>query len=200
MDSSFRRNDDWESHEIEPMTGYTRITFLSAFGARAHIHWSALLVMGGMLVASIRSPILALIVIYSFFGIIFLHEAGHAYFAKRLGYRAYDIYLGFVHGQCVYEAPHSEKHECIIAWGGVVAQLVVALPLIVLATLTPIAKIPGVGPVVALLGYVSAMIALINLAPSRGLDGHKAWRLIPILLAERRKPKSNGHVTRGPWK
>lgn len=181
------------------MTGYTRITFLSAFGARVHIHWSALLVMGGMLAASIRSPLLALSVICSYFGIIFLHEAGHAYFARRLGYSAFDIYLGFIHGLCVHEAPRSEKHECIIAWGGVAAQLVIAIPLIVIAQLAPIAKIPGVGPVVSFLGYMSAMIAILNLAPSRGLDGQKAWRLIPILLAERRKPKRATNVSRGPW-
>jgi Zn-dependent protease len=182
------------------MKGYTRIAFLNAFGSRVHIHWSALLVMGGMLAASIRSPLLAIIVICSYFGIIYLHEAGHAYFAKRLGYRTYDIYLGFVHGLCSHEAPLNEKHECIIAWGGVAAQLAVAIPLILVAHMTSIARVPGLGPVISLLGYTSAMVAAINLAPIRGLDGEKAWRLIPVLLAERRKPRRSGNVTRGPWK
>ncbi|HTE16436.1 MAG TPA: hypothetical protein VK642_15290, partial [Burkholderiales bacterium] len=164
------------------MKGYTKIVFLSAFGARVYIHWSALVVMGGMLAVSIRSPFLALTVICSYFGIIYFHEVGHAYFAKRLGYRVYEIYLGFVHGLCLYEAPHNEKHECIIAWGGVAAQLAIAIPLIVASHVIPLASIPGLGPVVSLLGYMSAMVAAINLAPSRGLDGEKAWRLIPILV------------------
>jgi Zn-dependent protease len=182
------------------MKGYTRIAFLNAFGARVHIHWSALLVMGGMLAVSIRSPLLAMSVICSYFGVIYLHEAGHAYFAKRLGYRAYDIYLGFVHGLCSHEAPRSEKDECIIAWGGVAAQLAVAIPLIIIAHAASITRVPGLGPVISLLGYMNAMVAAINLAPGPGLDGKKAWRLIPILLAERRKPKRSGNVMRGPWK
>jgi Zn-dependent protease len=182
------------------MKGCVELPFLGAFGAGVHVHWSALLVMGGMLATSVRSPVLALVVICSYFGIIYLHEAGHAYFAKRLGYRPLNIYLGFVHGLCYYEAPHSEKHECIIAWGGAVAQLLVAIPLIIAAQMLPVARIPGLGAVVSLLGYMSAMIAAVNLAPAKGLDGEKAWRLVAILKAERKRPKTSGNVTRGPWK
>jgi Zn-dependent protease len=182
------------------MKGYTRITFLSAFGARVHIHWSALLVMGGILAVSIRNPVMAAITICSYFGIIFLHEAGHAYFATRLGYRAFDIYLGFFHGLCVYEDPRNSKHEAIIAWGGVFAQLLFAIPIILVSQAEAAEHVPGFGPVVAFLGYVSAMVAFVNLAPGRGLDGYKAWGLIPIVWAERhKKPDKRGTVTKGPW-
>ena len=165
------------------MKGYTRITFLNVFGAPVSIHWSALLVIGGLLVAAISNPILGVITICSYFGIILLHEAGHAYFAKRLGYDVYNIYLGFIHGLCEYEEPYNNKHESIVAWGGVTAQLLVAIPLIILAQFG-ITEIKGVGPIVAFLGYISFLIALMNLAPSSFLDGGKAWRLIPILLKE----------------
>jgi membrane-associated protease RseP (regulator of RpoE activity) len=155
--------------------------------------------MAVILAMSVQQPVSAAILLCSYFGIIFLHEAGHAYFAKRLGYRSFDVYLGAFHGLCRYEAPRSKKDESIIAWGGVAAQIAIAMPLIVVAHFTSISEVPGFGPVVVFLGYFSAMIAIINLAPTPALDGGKAWSLIPILLAERRRPKSKSNVTKGPW-
>lgn len=174
------------------MKNYTRIRFARIYGAPVYIHWSALLVIGGLLALSIKNPLLALISMSAYFCIILLHETGHAYLAQRLGYRVNAIYLGFIHGSCEYEVPyqHDRKHVYLIAWGGVAAQLIVAVPLIVLAQLFEINKIYGLGPVVAFLGYISAMIAVVNLAPSQPLDGAMAWKLIPIVLKERRSKAS----------
>ncbi|MEO8670319.1 MAG: hypothetical protein ABI411_03325 [Tahibacter sp.] len=169
------------------MLRYVQVRFPRPFGARVYVHWSALLVMSVMFVVSLRNPFLAAITICSYFSIIYLHEAGHAYFAKRLGYRPLAIYIGFLHGRCDYDAPGNPKHAAIVAWGGVVAQLVVAIPLIVLGQNTSLSEVPGLGPVVVFLGYFSAAIAIVNLAPSSALDGGKAWRLVPILWAECRK-------------
>jgi len=36
-------------------------------------------------------------------------------------------------------------------------------------------------PVVLILGYGSLIVAVFNLAPARGLDGLKAWRILPLL-------------------
>jgi len=56
--------------------------------------------MGGLLSKSINSPILAAISICSYFGIIMLHEIGHAFVANLLGYNVRGVYFGFVHGMC----------------------------------------------------------------------------------------------------
>jgi Zn-dependent protease len=125
-----------------------------------------------------------------------LHEAGHAFVANKLGYSVRVIYLGFLHGQCVLEAPYNQKHRSLIAWGGVTAQFVVALPLIIGAQTMGINEIYGVGPIVAFLGYISALIALINLAPSRLLDGSEAWKLIPVLVKERNRLKQKNRKNR----
>jgi Zn-dependent protease len=171
------------------MKAYTRIKFASVFGARVHVHWSALAVIIGILVLSIRDPVIGVVTACSYFGIILLHECGHAYLTRVFGYHPSDVYLGCVHGRCEYEAPYDERAEAMIAWGGVVAQLLVAVPLITLAQLFPLASVPGFGPVVIFLGYVSIAVALINLAPSRGFDGSMAWRLFPILWADRKSRK-----------
>jgi Zn-dependent protease len=171
---------------------YTKIKSFKVYGARVYLHWSAILVGVVLLALSIKSPVLGVISVSSYFAVILLHEAGHAYLAHRLGYQVYGIYIGFMHGICEYEAPYSLKQEALIAWGGVLAQLIVAIPLIVAAQLFEINQITGIGPIVAFLGYISAMTVLINLAPSRPLDGAVAWKLVPILIREntKNKPKS----------
>ena len=134
-----------------------------------YLHWSALLVMGGLLGISFNSPVLALISICSYFGIIILHETGHALVACKLGCDVSGVYLGSLHGKCEYELPYNQKHKSLIAWGGIAAQLVVALPLIIGSQTLSINEIYGLGPIVAFLGYISALVALVNLAPSREL-------------------------------
>jgi Zn-dependent protease len=174
------------------MQRYTKVKYLRVYGAPVYLHWSALLVMGGLLGISFNSPILAVISISSYFGIIMLHETGHAFVTNKLGYGVRGVYLGFLHGKCECELPSNQKHKSLIAWGGVTAQLVVALPLIIGSQILSINEIYGLGPVVAFLGYISVLIALVNLAPSRGLDGLEAWKLIPVLAKEhmtRRKSK-----------
>ncbi|MEJ2693572.1 MAG: hypothetical protein P8166_11070 [Candidatus Thiodiazotropha sp.] len=166
------------------MNKYTKVKFLRVYGAPVYLHWSALLVMGGLLGISFNSPILAVISICSYFGIIMLHETGHAFVANKIGCNVRGVYLGFLHGMCECEAPYNQKHRSLIAWGGVAAQLVVAIPLIVGSQTLRINEIYGLGPVVAFLGYISAFIALVNLAPSRELDGFEAWKLFPVLVKD----------------
>lgn len=181
------------------MNGYTRIPFLKIFGARLHIHWSAFVVGGALFAFSIRDPVLALITICSYFALILLHEAGHAFVVRCLGYKPFDIQLGAIHGTCTYPQPHSQFEDALIAWGGVGAQLLVAVPLIIVAQFEWSSHVYGLGPVLAFLGYYSAMIVPLNLAPHPMLDGGKAWSLFPLLWKARRKIKVASNVIEGPW-
>ena len=174
------------------MHSYYLLRRFRPLGARVHIHWSVGVAAALLFATSWRQPLHALVAVASYFGIILLHEIGHAAFAKRLGYQPWDIYLSFVHGRCVCEQPDTRREESIVAWGGVLFQLGVALPLIALNALTPLGSVPYFGTLIAFLGYFSLLIALLNLAPARGLDGALAWPLIPMLLREARKPKRSG--------
>jgi membrane-associated protease RseP (regulator of RpoE activity) len=130
----------------------------------------------------------------SYFGIILLHESGHAFFARKYGFTVTKIQLGFIHGKCEYEVPYDEFYELsdiVISWGGVIAQLIVAIPLIAIAQLSDIEHIYGMGPIVAFLGYISFMVAIVNLAPSEGLDGAIAWKIVPYILQNRSKAERN---------
>jgi membrane-associated protease RseP (regulator of RpoE activity) len=124
------------------------------------------------------------VAVLSYFSVILLHEAGHALFARQLGCRPTHIYLSFIHGVCEFEHPDTMKEHATIAWGGVFAQFAVAIPLMVLYQTTPIGSVSLLAIPVAILGYMSLLVAFMNLAPARGLDGVLAWRLLPILFRE----------------
>lgn len=53
--------------------------------------------------------------------------------ARRLGYDVDAIRVAFFHGRCEHEAPHTESDDVLVAWGGVLAQFAVALPILIVA-------------------------------------------------------------------
>ena len=166
--------------------GYALVRGVRIMGARLHLHWSALALAAALLALWIRQPVYALEAVGSYFGVLMLHEMGHAAMARRLGYRATHIRLAFMHGLCEFDSPDTLRDDALIAWGGVLAQLAVALPLIALAQVPAFAGLPAAGIPVAAFGYFSVLVALLNLTPAAPLDGAKAWRLVPILLGDRR--------------
>lgn len=150
-------------------------------GARVYVHWSVFAVVLLLALVSLRSPIYAAISIASYLAVIVIHETGHAWVARRLGYHVDAIRIGFFHGRCEGEAPDSESDDVMIAWGGVLAQLAVAIPILIVAKLSGDPDFGYAGPIVGILGQINVLIALLNLAPAPGLDGHMAWRAVPLL-------------------
>lgn len=155
--------------------GRTRV-----LGTRVYLHWSVLAIVGLLAFLSFRSPVHAAISIASYLGIILIHELGHALMARRLGYEVEAIRVAFLHGHCEHEAAHTEIDEVLISWGGVLAQFSIAIPALIIATVFEEYDFGYLSPAVALLGYVNVLVALVNLAPAPGLDGHTAWRVIPL--------------------
>lgn len=176
--------------------GYVLIRGVTLAGARLHVHVVAIAVAAGMLFLWRRQPVLALEAVASYAGMILLHEMGHAAMARRLGWRPSAIYLGVLHGRCDIDAPDNRRDEALVAWGGVLAQFAVALPLVALAQLPAFDAIAWARIPVATLGYISLFVALLNLAPARGMDGATAWQLLPILRAERRRSAAAKKATR----
>ena len=179
------------------MKSYAKIPGLRIFGARVYAHWSVAVVAIAILGMSARSLTMALVGICSYFGMILLHEAGHAYFAKRQRLDRLSIRLSAIHGTCAYEKPESPEQEYIVAWGGVIAQLVVAIPLVVSNNFFAFANIDPFGPIVAILGYYSLIVVAMNLIPAHGLDGGKAWRLLPLLVRRWRRNEFQPRKRRG---
>lgn len=163
------------------MRKWLRVRRARIFGAPLYVHWSvpvivALLVSLSLLVG----PRIAITASVCYFGIILLHEAGHAFVAHRLGYEVVAVRLSGWHGRCEFEAPETEEHHVMIVWGGVLAQLTVALPMVALMVLVGRENLGYAGFAVAILGRTNLIIAAINLLPLRGLDGATAWRIVPL--------------------
>ena len=162
------------------MHRYFPVRGLRICGAPVYVHWMVIVVAVALLAYSIKAPIAALATLASYFGILLLHESGHAWFARRLGCRPHSIHVGLFHGRCTYDTPAHDWTRSVVAWGGVLAQFAVAIPLILLDQLTGAGHLPVLGPMIAYLGYLSTFVAVVNLAPAPGLDGAQAWRVFRL--------------------
>jgi len=150
------------------------------FHAALHVHLSVVVALVVVALSATESPAFAFTTLVSLITLVLLHEFGHAAIAHHFGYRVQSIWFSLVHGRCVVDAPADAWERCLIAWGGVLAQLILAIPLVVLDwSLHPAPWI--LGPIVLILGYWSLVLVVLNLVPSGSLDGATAWRIIPLL-------------------
>ena len=178
---------------------WTALRRLRVFGAPIYVHWSvfaAVLVLASL---SIDSPIDAAVAVASYIAIIVIHEFGHAYVARRRGCEVLSIRIAFLHGQCEHEATGCEWDEAAIAWGGVLAQLLIAVPILTLAAVFNRSNFGYADPAIVFLGYLNLVMALLNLAPVAPLDGATAWRIIPLLRYKRSSRSAKERAQRR-WK
>jgi membrane-associated protease RseP (regulator of RpoE activity) len=171
-------------------------------GATVYVHWSVLAITALMMLAAVEDALVTLFAVGAYLGLLLLHEWGHLVAARRSGCAVWSIELYPLHGFTRCSAPPTHYAACVIAWGGVLAQLAVAVPLILLATVFGLTPIGLVNALVVIFGYFSAVIAVINLLPLPRLDGGTAWRIVPYLLRRmRRRPHvslSRGSRSRRP--
>ena len=179
---------------VKSRPGWIRIGRLRVLGASFFVDRSLLVGVGILSVIAISSPIHSALFIGSYLLILVAHELGHAYVAYRRGYEVDAIGLTLLHGWCLCDAPQNERDAVFLAWGGVAAQLAIALPVLSVAFLLGDRSWGYLTPVVVFLGYLNVVIAIINLVPSDDSDGKVAWRLIPLLLQERRRQRAKRDV------
>ncbi|WP_163835411.1 zinc metalloprotease [Spartinivicinus ruber] len=156
------------------------IKILTLNGVPINMHWSLCITLLVILAAGI-SDFSVILGGFSFWGIMLLHELGHMYFASRLNLQTIKIDLHLLHGICEYEIG-TEFESCIVSWGGVVAQSLVFIPCIILYSLFGEQLEWYCNTPLIILGYLNAMIAILNLSPSKWLDGGSCWRLFPLLV------------------
>ena len=177
------------------MDEYYQLGNFEIFGAPVYVHWSVIVAITLILFLYRQSPATVAIALISFFSIILVHEVGHAAMANRMGYRVFSLKVCLIHGLCEYEAPRYELDDVKVAWGGVLAQMLVAM-LVFTASSLGARHLSYFGPVLVFLGYYSLLVVPYNLLPVRGLDGDKAWRIIPILYKQFKKNNSNRNRNR----
>jgi Zn-dependent protease len=151
-------------------------------GVKVYAHWSVLLIGLVVLVGAISEPATAIPGLLCYYGVILLHECGHMVVAQRRGYPVWSIELYPIWGIARFSEPYSHFDRCLIAWGGVLAQLVVAVPIIILNETFGPTNHPSLNTVLAMFGFFSLFVAAFNLIPAPPLDGSIAWGLVPALF------------------
>lgn len=149
------------------------------------IHWTLLLWLPWYLLQD-KNLVWAVLTLLAFTALLCAHEMGHAAIARSRRVKVYAIKLYLLHGQCEHQHPYYEADDVFIAWGGVLAQLVVLI-LAIAAKHLIIWLAPStyylLAPLFSVFINANIVIAAINLIPIAPLDGHKAWRAIPLFRA-----------------
>lgn len=153
----------------------------------------------------LQSPILVLVVLYTvrlmdFWAILLAvcaalivvtcHEIGHAYLVKRYSLRVHRIEIAGIYGLCHYDPTGNAILHAKIAWGGVLAQLIIAaIAGIFYVTMHYFDRSWNfnsgyTGFLCEILLRDNLILVGFNLLPITPLDGAKAWNL-PFLLFHR---------------
>ena len=163
-------------------------------------HWSVLLISAIIPMGALHDPLVSLVGLTAYWGVLLLHEYGHVIAAQRLRCEVFAVELYPIFAITRFEMPRSRFDHCVIAWGGVVAQFTVAIPLTIWIVVFGYTRFNAVNAALAIWGLFSLLIAFFNLLPVAPLDGAIAWGLIPALFKRAKKPSARPRNDRGSWR
>jgi hypothetical protein len=83
----------------------------------------------------IKHPIQSLLALTAYLGVLLIHESGHRVAARKMHCDVNEIRLYPIFGVTEFQTPWSKMDHCVIAWGGVIAQAIVAIPIILAVTI-----------------------------------------------------------------
>lgn len=150
--------------------------------APIRIHWSAPL--GAIVFTRFEfAPLLWLF----FWGLVILHELGHAALVWRLGYRVVAVRVHAFGGDCVWSGDPTRIESAVVSWGGVLAQAILWIAATVVLAIVGFPRSPVLAALALTATSSNAYMIFFNLIPIPPLDGHKAWPLIPMLWEARKE-------------
>lgn len=155
-------------------------------GVDVYAHWSVFLIAVVALTGALREPIVTVVGLASYLGVLLVHECGHLIAAQRKSCRVLSIELYPIWGLTRFESPRTRIDAGVIAWAGVLAQAVFAAPLVAWVAVFGYTRFEAANAALALLGFFSLGVAAFNLIPVSPLDGATAWRLVPALFQNAR--------------
>lgn len=164
------------------------IRLFDVLGAPVFVHWSVWLLLPLSWLLN-RDALKTTASFMAYFVVIFVHELGHAWMARRKGLVVHALRIYPLHGLCVHERPFLQSQNIAIAWGGVAAQAMLLLCAVAISEVAALAgtRLPEIVDSVLMVWVViNLMILLFNLWPVPPLDGAIAWRVLPLAWKQRR--------------
>jgi hypothetical protein len=159
-------------------------------GALIRLHWSILL--GALLFGGFRfDPVFLL----GFVGLVLIHETGHAVVVWRFGHDVSVIEATGFGGTCHWSGNATPFEESAIAWGGVLAQSVLAAFGYAWLTWGPPPASDAAWTLLQLATRANLWLIAINLMPMPPLDGAKAW-----LIFARWRDRGVSGTPYGSWR
>jgi len=155
-----------------------------------YVHWSVLLIAFILLVGALKRPLPTLVGLSCWMGVMLLHECGHMFAAKQRHSQVYAIELYPIFALTRFETPWSRFDHAVIAWGGVLAQMVVAIPAVLWIRFIGYTPFDVANEALVIWGLLSMAIAIFNLLPFRPLDGVMAWQIFPAWFERTRNRKA----------
>lgn len=130
---------------------------------------------------SVEDALAGVLFIALLFGIVVLHELGHALTARRYGVATRDITLLPIGGVARLEGmPENPRHELAVAVAGPAVNVVLAVVLGGLALALGVDIRPGAATenLLAQLVWINVALATFNMLPAFPLDGGRALRAV----------------------
>jgi len=164
------------------------------FGIPVYLHWSVYLALAICIPLSFIAGIEVFFMLFALLTLISFHEIGHGVIANIMNFKIYKINLSIAIGHCFYEFPYYKHEDIYISWGGVLGQLVLFLPTLLIFLWQGNSSFGPINVLILFFIILNLLFIIINLLPIRGLDGYLAWQIIPhyynLLL---NKKKTNNH-------
>ena len=159
-------------------TGYWNVGRIS--GVPIRLHWS--IPFGAFVLCLLVTNTIMLVLV---------HELGHSVLARWRGLRNREIRIHAFGGGSVNERG-SLYDQSIVAWGGVLAQLLVLyVPTVLVTTFVSLPASPFLHQLLSAFLFTNLFLAAFNLIPIAPVDGAMAWKL-PRLWWARRKGSAGG--------
>lgn len=155
------------------------------------LHWTALLSFAWLYI--IFWDVLATVIgAVALFALFIVHEAGHVFVLRRKRIGVTSIQLFGLHGETSYNEYAAKPGDAVaVAWGGVIAQVLVLVIALALALTVPFARLP-LGeviwpPLATVFIKFNVFLIILALLPIGPFDGHVAWQVIPRLRQKWRR-------------
>lgn len=168
-------------------SGWLRVG--SFHGAPIRVHWT--LPIGAVVLTGVSWVPGAWL---GFVLLVLVHELGHAVLVRAFGLRVVGIDVHGLGGECQWTGFASERAKATIAWGSVLAQVVVLVTTPLWGDRLPRPAPPFFEQLLSACTATNVMLMLLNLLPVPPLDGATAWRIFlppsPKKVALRRQARS----------